>query len=213
MAGTLASLLQVSSSKNHELRAYCERLIIKMQDPHFRIMLSYIVFNDWSDVLEEGALPLRERLAIALRFLEDKPLTSFLRRLSDECQGHGRIEGLTLTGLTRRGMDILQGYVDTTGDVQTAAVLSSFVCPGRLQDVRARRWLEAYRDLLDGWRLFYHRCQFDIEHGKILQEGIQNGDTVPFEWVPKQFIIRCNYCSKVVSSERTRDAGQRTQVW
>ena len=212
MSGTLAALLQTSSSKNHELRAYCERLIIKMQDPHFRIMLSYIVFNDWSDVLEEQALPVRERLAIALRFLEDKPLASFLRRLADECQNNGHIEGLVLTGLTRRGMDMLQGYVDTTGDVQTAAIVSSLVCPGRLQDSRAQRWLDAYRDLLDGWKLFYHRCQFDIDRGKILQEGIQSGDTAPLEWVPRQFIIRCNYCSKVVNSERNRVSIQRSQA-
>lgn len=212
MGGTLAALLQTSSSKNQELRDYCHRLIIKTQDPHFRIMLSYLVFNDWSDVLEEQALPLRERVSIALRFLEDRPLSTFLRGLTAECINNGRIDGLVLTGLTRKGLDVIQGYVDTTGDVQTAAILSSLVCPRKFQDARAQRWLEAYRELLDGWKLFYHRCQFDIERGKIVQEGIQAGDTAPVEWVPKQFVIRCNYCSKVVNSERNRESSQRLQV-
>ncbi|THH10667.1 hypothetical protein EW145_g1164 [Phellinidium pouzarii] len=203
MSGTFAAMLQSgSSSRNHELRDYCERLIVKLQDPHFRIMLSYIVFNDWSDVVEEEALPLRERIAIALRFLEDKDLTSYLRRVADDCRAKGSIEGLMVTGLTSLGLDILQGYVDTTGDVQTAALLASYVCPGRYKDARAERWVEAYRDLLDGWRLFHHRCQFDINRGKILEEGIQNGDFTPMEWVKKQFLIRCNFCNKVVNTQQ-----------
>ncbi|KAH8119136.1 WD40 repeat-like protein [Phellopilus nigrolimitatus] len=203
MSGTFAAMLQSgSSSKNRELQNYCERLIVKLQDPHFRIMLSYIVFNDWNDVLEEEALPLRERIAIALRFLEDKDLTSYLRRVADDCRAKGSIEGLIVTGLTPRGLDIIQGYVDTTGDVQSAAILASYVCPGRYKDTRAERWVEAYRDLLDGWKLFHHRCQFDIDRGKILQEGIQNGDFAPMEWVKKQFLIRCNFCNKVVNTQQ-----------
>lgn len=205
MAGTIAALLQSgSSSKESELRTYCERLIVKLQDPHFRIMLSYIVFNDWNEVLEEEALPLRERIAIALRFLDDKQLSSYLRRVSDACRMKGSIEGLALTGLTPRGLDILQSYVDNTGDIQTAALLASFVCPGKYQDIRAERWIDAYRDLLNGWKLFHYRCQFDIDRGKILKEGIQNGDFAPKEWVKTQFLVRCNFCNKIVNSPKTQ---------
>lgn len=205
MAGTIAALLQSgSSSKESELRTYCERLIVKLQDPHFRIMLSYIVFNDWNEVLEEEALPLRERIAIALRFLDDKQLSSYLRRVSDTCRMKGSIEGLALTGLTPRGLDILQSYVDNTGDIQTAALLASFVCPGKYQDIRTERWIDAYRDLLNGWKLFHYRCQFDIDRGKILKEGIQNGDFAPKEWVKTQFLVRCNFCNKIVNSPKTQ---------
>ncbi|EJD02917.1 WD40 repeat-like protein [Fomitiporia mediterranea MF3/22] len=203
LSGTIATLLQSgTTSRNHDLRGHCERLIVKLQDPHQRIMLSYIVFNDWNDVLEEEALPLRERLAIALRFLDDKQLTSYLRRIADDCRSKGSIEGLIVTGLTPLGLDVLQSYVDSTGDVQTVALLSSYICPGRYKDVRAERWVEAYRDLLDGWKLFHHRCQFDIDRGKILQEGILNGDFEPMEWVKKQYLIRCNFCNKVVNTQQ-----------
>jgi len=206
MSGTLAVLLQSgSSSKNHEMHIHCEKLVNRLQDPHFRIMVSYVVFNDWSDVMEEQALPMRERLAIALRFLDDKALTSYLKRLAEDCRKHGNIEGLLVTGLTPRGLDILQSYVDMTGDVQTAALLSSFVCPGRSHDVRAERWIESYHDLLDGWKLFHHRCQFDIDRGKIMQDDINAGDVLPMEWVKKQFLIRCNFCSKIVNSRRIHE--------
>ncbi len=92
-----------------------------------------------------------------------------------------------------------------TGDVQTAALLSSFVCPGRSHDIRAERWIESYHDLLDGWKLFHHRCQFDIDRGKIMQDDINAGDVLPMEWVKKQFLIRCNFCSKIVNSRRIHE--------
>ena len=64
MSGTIAAILQSGSSlRNQELRDYCGKLINRLQEPHFRIMLSYIVYNDWSEMLEEEALPLRERIA------------------------------------------------------------------------------------------------------------------------------------------------------
>lgn len=206
MAGTVAALLQAgSSSKETELKSYCERLIVRLQDPHFRIMLAYIVLNkDWTEVLNEEALPLRERIAIALRFLDDKELSSYLRRVTDACRSNGSIEGLALTGLTPRGLDILQSYVDNTGDIQTAALLASLVCPGRYQDIRAERWADAYRELLNGWKLFHHRCQFDIDRGRLLKEGIQNGDFAPREWVKRQFLIRCNYCNKIMNSPKAQ---------
>ena len=77
-------------------------------------------------------------------------------------------------GLTFSGMDVLQSYVD--GDVQSAAILSSSVCPQRFKDRRAERWLESYRDLLDTVKLYYHRVGLDIERGQILHEAMQNGD-------------------------------------
>lgn len=214
MSGTFAAVLR-SGSSSKELRDHCARLIIKLQDPHFRVMLSYIVFNDWTDVLEETALPLRERLAIALRFLDDKLLSSYLRRAADECRAKGNVEGLVLTGLTSQGLDILQGYVDNTGDIQTAAMLVSYINPSKHADVRVERWVEAYRDLLDGWRLFHYRCQFDIDRGQSLQRAGESGDAIPTEWAKRQFLIRCNFCNNVINApQRTKEpvAVQRRRV-
>jgi len=77
--------------------------------------------------LEEESLPLRERLAVAFQFLDDKALSSYLRRTADRSSSTGDIGGLIITGLTPPGMDILQSYVDRTGDIQTAAILSSYM--------------------------------------------------------------------------------------
>lgn len=102
-------------------------------------------------------------------------------------------------------MDLVQAYVDRTGDVQTAAILGSYVCPARFRDPRVELWVESYRDLLDRWKLFHFRCQFDIERGQMLQHLVRTGSVQPTEWVERQLFIRCNYCSKILSPKQGSD--------
>ncbi|KAF8167441.1 hypothetical protein B0H34DRAFT_645099 [Crassisporium funariophilum] len=203
MSGTIAALAPHASggsNKSVELREHYGRLIIRLHDPYFRVMLTHLVVGDWSDVLEEDVIPFRERLAIAFQFLDDKALSSYLRRTTEQACAHGDIDAIIITGLTPLGMDILQSYLDSTGDVQSTAILSSYVCPQKFKDKRAERWLETYRDLLDGFKLHHHRVGFDIERGQILHEAMQNGDMVPEEWAPRQILFRCHYCNKPVTN-------------
>ncbi|KAJ6516352.1 hypothetical protein C8R45DRAFT_241220 [Mycena sanguinolenta] len=202
MSGTLAALMPTASGSNRspELRDHCERLIIRLQDPYFRAMLTQLTLGDWSEVLEEETLPFSERLAIAFQFLEDKTLTSYLHQCVKNSSQRGDIDGLLVTGLTKRGMDILQGHVNRSGDVQTAAILSSYACPFKFTDLRAERWVEAYRNLLDGFKLHHLRVSFDIERGGLWQDAVQYGDRNPVDWAPSQILIRCNYCNKPVTN-------------
>ena len=197
MSGMLAALAPSSGPpvQNPELVEHCERLVVRLHDPYLRAMLTYLAVRDWSEVLQEDALPLRERLAIAFQFLDDRDLGSYLHRVAGRSSHDGSLEGLIVTGLTAGALGILQTYVDVTGDVQTAATLSSMTSAGA-HDSRVDRWLEAYRELLDGWKLFHHRCQFDSDRGRILQDAVQNEDLAPYEWAPRQILLRCNYCNK-----------------
>ncbi|KDQ55662.1 hypothetical protein JAAARDRAFT_180432 [Jaapia argillacea MUCL 33604] len=202
MTGILAALIPQgsgSSSRNTELREHAERLLVRLHDPYFRAMLTHLTSSDWSEVLEEEAIPLRERLAIAFQFLDDPAVSAYLRRTAERAITRGDIEGIVITGLTPAGIDILQNYLNITGDVQTAAILSSYVCPSKFQDTRTERWLEAYRDMLDGWKLFHQRCQFDIDRGEILKQAVESEDMPRQEWVPRQILLRCNYCSKSIN--------------
>ena len=210
MSGMLAALTS-STNRNPELLQHCERLIVRLQDPYLRALLTHLTIHDWTEVLEEDSLPLRERLAIAFQFLDDKDLSSYLRRVADRSIHDGDIHGLFVTGITNAGMDLLQAYVDTSGDVQTAALVASL--PSSLaQDARAARWMSAYRDLLDGWKLFHHRCQLDIERGQILKEAVDGGEIQTFEWAPKQILLRCNYCSKPIEPPSVADGTPRPRV-
>ncbi|KAI9507918.1 hypothetical protein F5148DRAFT_1276009 [Russula earlei] len=164
MSGTLATLMP-ASARTPEVRHQFERLIMRLEDPYFRAMLTHLALGDWGDVLEEEHIPLRERLAIALQFLEDDALSAYLRRVAEASVAHGDVEGIIVTGLTASGMQLLQNH--------TAAILGANVHPHQLRDVRVDRWLDAYRDLLDGWKLFHHRCQLDVDRGQMLRDFTQ----------------------------------------
>lgn len=128
-------------------------------------------------------------------------VTKSLQETFATAKRSGNLEGLLFTGLTPAGMDLFQAYVDSTGDVQTAAIMASYVSPARFKDNRVDRWVETYHNLLDSWSAFHFRCQFDIERGRMLQHLIQAGEIAPFEWVERQLLIRCNYCNKVINSQ------------
>ncbi|KAI0318845.1 hypothetical protein OF83DRAFT_1113636 [Amylostereum chailletii] len=203
MSGTLAALISTGNApRSPELQQYYDRLIAKLDDLYFRAMLTHLALGSWADVLDEESLHLRERLSIALQFLEDDALGAYLRRLADSAAARGDVDGLIVTGLTRAGMRVLQAYVDRTGDVQTAAILGAYVNvhPQTRHDGRVDRWLEAYRDLLDGWKLFYHRCQLDIDRGQRLQQRAMEGGKAGVALARKQVLVRCNYCSKIISA-------------
>ncbi|THV05759.1 hypothetical protein K435DRAFT_849750 [Dendrothele bispora CBS 962.96] len=95
---------------------------------------------------------------------------------------------------------------------------------GYSMDLRVERWVEAYRDLLDGLRMFHSRVEFDIARGEILRGALlQNSSTIgPASYplqeplVPRQILIRCNYCNKSIvppsPTTVTSTAQAQTQV-
>jgi hypothetical protein len=44
-----------------------------------------------------------------------------MEKLTSEMKEVGNLEGILLTGLTKDGVDLMESYVDRTGDVQTAS--------------------------------------------------------------------------------------------
>ncbi|VDB83247.1 unnamed protein product [Peniophora sp. CBMAI 1063] len=221
MAGTVAALSAVTGGGGGggagggglppALQQYYDKLILRLEDTYYSVMLRHLALGDWGDVLEEEALPLRERLAIALQFLDDAALTRYLRQLAESASTRGNPDGILVTGIGGggRGVELLQAYVDRTGDVQSAALLAASV--GGRVDGRVGRWVESYRDLLDGWRLFYHRVQFDVDRGVMAVadgsgqreegEGYVEGKREKREGnVPRQVLLRCNYCNKAMSA-------------
>ncbi|ESK97742.1 wd repeat protein [Moniliophthora roreri MCA 2997] len=134
------------------------------------------------------------------------------------------LDVLAVTGLaTQEGRELLSRWTDQTADVQSAAILGWMGLarsldtnsgnrttlkgkPARAQREdkrRVERWVETYRDLLDSWQMFRERVEFDIERGAIGQ-GAMSGDNklggkTGWPAMPKQIIIRCNYCNKPIT--------------
>ncbi|CAO3613659.1 unnamed protein product [Cunninghamella echinulata] len=213
MSAILAGYLSNTNKEepNHIWQQLCTSLSQDLSNqPYLKAIFSFIASSQWNHVLMDDEIPLKERLVIALRFLDDDQLTIYFVRLMDTMIADGNISGLILTGLsTTRGIDLLERMVNKNGDIQTAALLVSFVVPRRLQDSRAEEWIESYRTLLDRWQFWHSRAKFDIERGKYLNASE--------DIAPPQVYVRCTYCAQTLGHSllaqnlRSRD-GKRMNV-
>lgn len=179
----------------------CRKLSLELDDPYLRAIFAFIADNDWWDVLDEHALPLRERLGIAVRFLSDKDLSVYLKRVADSVVARGELEGLILTGLTPRGIDLLQSYVDRTSDVQTAALIALLAVPRYFKDQRVDHWIDCYRELLNSWGFFKQRARFDVARTKASKTSAGTTTIRPY---PRQIYLQCRQCQKNMSTPSSR---------
>jgi hypothetical protein len=169
-------------------------------------------------IYDEG-LSLADRVAFACRFLPRAELHLFLDTSMRRCIEIGNLEGLLITGLDKRGILILQSYVDRFADVQTAALISCrVILPIEWTNERrvCSEWLENYRLFLNGLQMWNSRAAFDVgrfEHMRQLNSGSippasgrhssstnvlkkqSQKHTNSQSNIPPQLWARCNYCS------------------
>ncbi|CAR28845.1 ZYRO0F13288p [Zygosaccharomyces rouxii] len=181
---------------NNSWRQQCRKMSAELEDPYLRVIFAFIADDDWWDILYEPAISLRERLGVALRFLNDIDLSRFLERTSSAVIKSGELEGLILTGITPSGIDLLQSYVDKTSDVQTAALISLFGCPRYFKDKRVDEWVQTYRSMLNSWGLFAMRSKFDCLRTKLSETS--NGE-IRAEVKPRQMYVQCMNCKENIS--------------
>ncbi|KAJ3300037.1 hypothetical protein HK104_005033 [Borealophlyctis nickersoniae] len=123
----------------------CHSLSSELRDPYLRAMFALIASKgDWNAVLQEKGLSIRDRIGVALRFLDDEALSKYITSMTEKMVSEGNVEGLVLTGLTPMGVDLFEKYVDRTGDIQTASLTLSMVSPRRFKDIRVDDWVEKY---------------------------------------------------------------------
>eukprot|EP01112_Ceratiomyxa_fruticulosa_P009735 TRINITY_DN2550_c0_g6_i1.p1 TRINITY_DN2550_c0_g6~~TRINITY_DN2550_c0_g6_i1.p1 ORF type:complete len:963 (+),score=164.66 TRINITY_DN2550_c0_g6_i1:1544-4432(+) len=181
--------------------------------PYLRACMEFLCsdYRDLDQVIESLNISLHDKIALGCKYLGDKELYSFIERLSASCIESGKLEGLILTGLNSKGVELLQHYVDKLGDVQTACLIMIHVVPLVFKDHRVSRWLSIYREMLDLWKLWYERALLDVNR--------KTAEITP----PSQIFARCNFCnaslsmsaiapSKVVSSRVGRFTGSTSQT-
>ncbi|CCE61826.1 hypothetical protein TPHA_0B01530 [Tetrapisispora phaffii CBS 4417] len=181
---------------NNPWRQQCRKMASEFENPYLRVIFAFIADNDWWDVLYEPAISLRERLGVALRFLNDSDLTIFLERTSSSVISNGELEGLILTGITPSGIDLLQSYVNKTSDIQSAAMVSIFGSPRYFHDKRVDEWVSTYRDMLNSWEMFAMRAKFDVLRSKLSKT---RGGTITANVRPRQLYIQCINCKKNIN--------------
>lgn len=120
----------------------------------------------------------------------------------------GDPEAIVLFGLRGDGIKLLSNFLDRTADVQTVALAVSFVTPGIVRsDRRVQRWIQTYRNALDGLRLYANRAVFDSAQGRraraAMEQARMSGRHVEAQEVdqalkkaaPPQMVVRCQFCS------------------
>lgn len=194
------------------LRAMCTFLLNVGTDTTFE----YILGNDY--------LAYSDRIAFACRFLDKQSLEAYISICLEKCQKVGNVEGLTVSGMSKGGIKILQAYVDRTSDVQTAAlVVSRVLLPQDWVEERkiCMEWVEAYRGLLNSWQMWQSRAMFDVDRSDALRrmktkgidvgtarrmqnrrQGSRNVDLDVMASIPAALDARCNYCSSPLGLKR-----------
>ncbi|KAF9919630.1 hypothetical protein FBU30_010724 [Linnemannia zychae] len=200
MSSTAIGGLSGSNEKasNNAWKAQCKIHSQGQSNPYIRAIFSYIASGDWRDVLEEKSLSLADRVGVALRFLSDDELMAYIQTTADTLTNLGEIDGMILTGLTEAGLDLLTNYINRTGDIQTAALVSSVAVPRYFKDGRVEDWVDCYRDLLDRWQLYHTRARFDIARGRYIQQSTLSGVSVA-DITPTQIYVRCNFCNQSIA--------------
>uniref|UniRef100_A0A0A9ZA57 WD repeat-containing protein mio n=3 Tax=Lygus hesperus TaxID=30085 RepID=A0A0A9ZA57_LYGHE len=196
-----------NNDKDSVWRQACTASRLKLQDPYLRAIFAFLTADsdNYNLVLEEEDMAVTDRIAFALSFLSDSKMIDYLIQLTDQLTADGNLAGLILTGMCSASLPLLQQYLDNTGDVQSVSTIAMRTFPTPLLECnRSQYWISSYRELLDMWRMWNHRAQFDIQHNS-------RTSTRP----EQQIYVTCNFCGKTLSTNQfSRNKGpfQRAKV-
>ncbi|KAJ2904590.1 WD repeat domain-containing protein [Zalerion maritima] len=164
-------------------------------DPYLRAISSLIATGDWATIVDQDALPLRDRVFVAVRYFGDDQLGNWLKEQVSLAVDKGDVDGVVLTGVSDRLVDIFSKYVEKFGDYQTATLVLSICSPRYIDDHRCKAWRNAYRAYLQRNRAFYSRAKFEVESTKKSKRDGQPIIKPPF----RQIALRCIYCDAEVA--------------
>ena len=170
----------------------------ELDDPYARAILALVSYGDWHDVLAETSLPLKYRIGVALMYLDDAELTQYIESKTAECMEHGDIEGIVLTGLTEKAVPLFQAYMLKFSDLQTPTLALSFTSPRYFTNPLVDLWRESYRSLLNTYRLFIQRVQFDVQATKLSIRSSTKDGKPALAPAPRQVSLRCNNCDQAL---------------
>ena len=141
---------------------------------YLRAICSFLMDEkDLDKTLRDESLNLSDRVAFACVYLARKQLKEYLDSCVKECLTNGNLEGLLITGLNRKGIALLQSYVDSSSDIQTAALVSSrTILPIEWikERVVSSEWLSSYREFLNKNQMWQSRAMFDVGRVELLRK-------------------------------------------
>jgi hypothetical protein len=201
---------------------------------YLRAICSFLIDDSNLDkTLRDISLNLSDRVAFACIYLARKELKDYLESCIDYCLKSGNLEGLLITGLNKKGIALLQSYVDSRSDVQTAALVSSraiFPMDWVTESVACSEWLSSYREFLNKNQMWQSRAMFDVGRVELLRKlkDRQQADTrrptnqsrrqihgsvTPIPPFPPQIHARCNYCQTSLPLAKLRRQVKIANNW
>lgn len=209
----LAAVISCASPKGipAEQREACAWMADMTNDPYLKSLLTYFITGDWSTVSSMTQLSLPDRLSVALKYLPDEPLTTFLTQTTAHALSTGFLSGILLTGLTNPTLTLLQTHISThpsASALQTAVLILSRACPLYIQDARWTLWKESYLSLHQTWRTFLHRTRYIREHNSfaVTRQGRSvNKPTQP------SLAIRCLQCQQNLALRKDHTPGSASK--
>ncbi|KAL9603269.1 MAG: hypothetical protein Q9219_001290 [cf. Caloplaca sp. 3 TL-2023] len=165
-----------------------------LTDPYARAILALVRNGSWHDVLSETCIPLHYRIGVAIMYLPDADLTTYIATLTDDCIQHGDIEGIPLTGLSEKAIPLLQHYILKYHDLQTAILAISHTSPRYFPSPLVDIWRSEYRSRLNTYRFFIPRVRFDTGATKL--SAPPGGGKPTLAPPARQVSLQCNNCEQ-----------------
>lgn len=195
-----------TSGVSADQREACAWMADMTSDPYLKSLLTYFISGSYRTVVEMTSLSLTDRVAIALKYLPDAELTSFLSTTTSNAIARGSISGLLLTGLTTRALDLLTVYISAhPAGIQDAVLLLSRACPLYIQDPRWHLWKDMYMSLMQTWRTFLERTRYVKEHNAV--SITRQGRSVNKPAQPS-LTLRCLNCQQNLALRKDPVAGK-----
>ncbi|KAK6210413.1 WD repeat domain-containing protein [Colletotrichum tabaci] len=185
-----------------------DEAVASKTDPYLRAISSLIATGDWVAIANQKSLPLSDRAYVAVRNFDDEQLTRWLNEQVAMAVETGDIEGIVLTGITDRLVDIFAKYVEKFNDFQTATLVTSICAPRYIDDYRCLAWRNAYRSYLQRHKAFLQRTKFEVESTKKSKRGGRPTIKPP----SRQIALRCVYCDAETTLAGQGGAGTGSQA-
>lgn len=140
--------------------------------------------SEFTKVFEK--LPFPDNLAFACIFFSDQQLRKSYKKLLDLYLRAGDLNGIVISGFDNIGIEIMERYLEATGDIQTIGLIS--LTAKSLGHNKFTEWTWLYKAKLNLLELWYYRARLEIDERKVFKINQDNYKT-----------SKCYYCGNGLS--------------
>lgn len=191
-----AAALKASASQvNDSILQECNKLIEHFNNAYLKALFDYLVNKDRAimKTLFDRDILFQDRVALSVHFMFDpnnlNQLQDYFDKLiEDECLKYSDLNGVLLTGLGPKCIDLFQSFIDKTGDIQSislAIIHTPYI--DVLESNQVEYWLNCYKEQLNKFKFWEKRAEFDILRMKL--KKFQNLVTSPEQVCSEIFFI------------------------